>query len=137
MVFGVSGDRDASKRYDMSKEAVIGSEVVIITDHQPRTEDAASIRKVLHDAALDVKPDIEIYEIVPPEDAIRKAVALAGAEDSIFWAGPGHQNYREIMGVKHSFSARQAARDALEEYGWKARPWPSGYGPQGYEVEYS
>ena len=137
MVFGVSGDRDASKRYDMSKEAVNGSEVVIITDHQPRTEDAASIRKVLYEAALDVNPSVEIYEIVPPEDAVRKAVSLATAEDSIFWAGPGHQNYREIMGVKHSFSARQSARDALVENGWHARPWSEGYGPQGYEVEYN
>jgi UDP-N-acetylmuramoyl-L-alanyl-D-glutamate--2,6-diaminopimelate ligase len=59
-----------------------------------------------------------LYEIGAPEDAIRKAVSLAGPGDSILWAGPGHQDYRDIQGVRTPYSARQEARDALREAGW-------------------
>jgi UDP-N-acetylmuramoyl-L-alanyl-D-glutamate--2,6-diaminopimelate ligase len=41
MVFGADGDRDASKRPAMSRVAAEGSDVLVITDHHPRFEDAA------------------------------------------------------------------------------------------------
>ena len=60
----------------------------------------------------------EIYEVSPPEQAIRHAVGLAKEGDSILWAGPGHQDYREIRGVRTEYSARDEARAALREAGW-------------------
>jgi UDP-N-acetylmuramoyl-L-alanyl-D-glutamate--2,6-diaminopimelate ligase len=71
------------------------------------------------DAARDARPKLEIYEVSPPEAAIRKAVALAKPGDAILWAGPGHQDYRDIRGVRTVYSARKEARDALAENGWK------------------
>jgi len=118
MVFGADGDRDASKRPAMAQVAAEGCDVLVITDHHPRFEDPASIRKTLFDAAVSARPDIEIYEVSPPESAIRKAVSIAEPGDAILWAGPGHQDYRDIKGVRTPYSARQEARDALRENGW-------------------
>jgi len=118
MVFGADGDRDASKRDDMARVAAEGSDILVITDHHPRFEDPAAIRATLMDAARRARPELELYEVSPPEKAIRHAVSLAGEGDSILWAGPGHQDYREIKGVRTPYSARDEARQALREAGW-------------------
>jgi UDP-N-acetylmuramoyl-L-alanyl-D-glutamate--2,6-diaminopimelate ligase len=118
MVFGADGDRDATKRPAMAQIAAEGCDVLVITDHHPRFEDPASIRKTLVEAAREARPNLEIYEVSPPEAAIRKAVSLAEPGDSILWAGPGHQDYRDIRGVRTPYSARHEAREALKENGW-------------------
>ncbi|CAN5425269.1 UDP-N-acetylmuramoyl-L-alanyl-D-glutamate--2,6-diaminopimelate ligase [soil metagenome] len=119
MVFGADGDRDATKRHEMARVAAQGSDILVITDHHPRFEDAASIRAtLLEGAALAKDQPQEIYEVSPPEDAIKKAVSLAREGDSILWAGPGHQDYRDIRGVRTPYSARELAREALREAGW-------------------
>ena len=64
------------------------------------------------------RSEAELHEVSPPEKAIRAAVALAKEGDSILWAGPGHQDYRDIEGVRTPYSARDEARDALRENGW-------------------
>jgi UDP-N-acetylmuramoyl-L-alanyl-D-glutamate--2,6-diaminopimelate ligase len=119
MVFGADGDRDASKRPDMAKVAARGSDVLVITDHHPRFEDPASIRKTLLEAARSERPELELYEVSPPEAAIRKAVSIAKPADAIYWAGPGHQDYRDIRGVRTPYSARAEARAALKEHGYQ------------------
>ena len=119
MLFGADGDRDASKRPAMATEAVLNSDILVITDHHPRFEDPDSIRATLVAAARQARPDAEIYEVSPPEDAIVKAVSLAQPGDSILWAGPGHQDYRDIKGVRTPYSARALARQALKDAGWK------------------
>jgi UDP-N-acetylmuramoyl-L-alanyl-D-glutamate--2,6-diaminopimelate ligase len=118
MVFGADGDRDASKRPDMARIAAENADVVIITDHHPRFENPVTIRRVLFDSAKAAVPERELYEVSPPEQAIRKAVQLAQPGDSILWAGPGHQDYRDIQGKRTVYSAREQARQALKEAGW-------------------
>ena len=119
MVFGADGDRDATKRHEMARVAADGSDILVITDHHPRFEDAASIRATLLEGARLAEHQPELYEVSPPEQAIRKAVSLAGEGDSILWAGPGHQDYRDIAGVRTPYSARDEARAALREAGWE------------------
>lgn len=118
MLFGADGDRDASKRPAMAQVAVENSDVLVVTDHHPRFEDPTSIRATLVAAARASRPDGEIYEVSPPEDAIIKAVSLVGPGDAILWAGPGHQDYRDIRGVRTPYSARALARAALKSAGW-------------------
>lgn len=118
MVFGADGDRDASKRHEMARVASEHSDILVITDHHPRFEDPASIRATLVDGAALAEHQAELHEVSPPERAIRAAVALAKEGDSILWAGPGHQDYRDIEGVRTPYSARDEARDALREAGW-------------------
>ena len=118
MLFGADGDRDTSKRPEMARVAAAGSDILVVTDHHPRFEDPDSIRATLVNAARDAYPEHEIHEVSPPEAAIRAAVALADEGDSILWAGPGHQDYRDIKGVRTPYSAREEARAALREAGW-------------------
>ena len=119
MVFGADGDRDTSKRHEMGRVAADGSDILVVTDHHPRFEDAASIRATLLEGAALAEHQPQILEVSPPEQAIRAAVALAGEGDSILWAGPGHQDYRDIAGVRTPYSAREEARAALREAGWE------------------
>jgi UDP-N-acetylmuramoyl-L-alanyl-D-glutamate--2,6-diaminopimelate ligase len=118
MVFGADGDRDASKREEMGRVAADGSDILVITDHHPRFEDPESIRRELLAGAALAEHQPDILEVSPPERAIRAAVALAREGDSILWAGPGHQDYRDIRGVRTPYSARDEARAALREAGW-------------------
>jgi UDP-N-acetylmuramoyl-L-alanyl-D-glutamate--2,6-diaminopimelate ligase len=102
----------------MAQVAAAGSDILVITDHHPRFEDPTSIRAGLEKAARESYPNHEIYNVSPPEAAIRKAVSLATTGDAILWAGPGHQDYRDIRGVRTPYSARKEAREALKEHGW-------------------
>lgn len=129
MLFGADGDRDATKRHDMGRTAVEGSDILVVTDHHPRFEDPDSIRATLIEGARRARPDAEIYEYSPPEAAIEAAVDLVGEGDAILWAGPGHQDYRDIRGVRTPYSARELARRALEARGWPVPEphWPVPY----------
>ncbi len=117
-VFGADGDRDPSKRPAMAQVGAQGCDVLVVTDHHPRFEDPTSIRAVLVAAARAARPELPIFEVSPPEAAIRKAVSLASEGDAILWCGPGHQDYRDIQGVRTPYSARHEAREALKEHGW-------------------
>jgi len=118
MVCGASGDRDPSKRAEMGRVASELSDVLIVTDHHSRTEDPAAIRAALVAGAGTAEHPAELHEVVPPEQAIRLAISLAGDGDSIVWAGPGHLDYRDVGGEKLPFSARDIARRALADAGW-------------------
>ncbi|MCK6066958.1 MULTISPECIES: Mur ligase family protein [Microbacterium] len=129
MLFGADGDRDATKRHDMGRTAVEGSDILVLTDHHPRFEDPDSIRATLREGALRARPDAQIHEFSPPERAIVEAVALVGEGDAILWAGPGHQDYRDIRGRRTPYSARELARRALRAAGWPVPDptWPVPY----------
>ncbi|MEV4774447.1 Mur ligase family protein [Microbacterium sp. LWH12-1.2] len=129
MLFGADGDRDASKRFDMARTAVEGSDILVVTDHHPRFENPESIRATLIEGARIARPDAEIHEYSPPERAIVAAVGLVGEGDAILWAGPGHQDYRDIRGMRTPYSARELARRALRAAGWPvpASRWPVPY----------
>lgn len=129
MVFGADGDRDATKRHDMGRTAVLGSDILIVTDHHPRHENPDAIRSVLVEGARRARPDAEILEFTPPERAILEAVKLVGPGDAILWAGPGHQDYRDIRGMRTPYSARELSRRALRAAGWPVPDphWPVPY----------
>lgn len=119
MVFGADGDRDVTKREEMGRIASELGDVVIVTDFHPRSEDPQTIRDALLAGARTAAHPAELHEIAEPSAAIAAAVAMSGEGDTILWAGPGHEDYRELAdGVKIPESARELARDALREAGW-------------------
>lgn len=85
LVFGAGGDRDTGKREPMGQAAAAGADVVIVTDDNPRNEDAAAIRAEVLKGAPDAT------EIGGRREAIAAAVAMAGAEDIVLIAGKGHE----------------------------------------------
>jgi len=119
MVFGADGNRDTTKRAAMGAIAARGADVVVITDFHPRYEDPAAIRAALIAGAREAVPDVELYEVADPRTAFRTALGLAAPGDSILYAGPGHENYHEVNGVKIPYSARDDSRLALREAGWQ------------------
>ena len=92
-VFGAGGDRDQGKRAQMGTVASRSSDVVIVTDDNPRSEDPAQIRKdVLAGAA-------GATEIAGRREAIAEAIRIARAGDIILLAGKGHET-GQIIGDK-------------------------------------
>ncbi|NNM76190.1 UDP-N-acetylmuramoyl-L-alanyl-D-glutamate--2,6-diaminopimelate ligase [Sphingomonas sp. ID1715] len=85
IVFGAGGDRDQGKRPEMGRVASRVGDLVIVTDDNPRTEDAALIRREILAGAPDAR------EIAGRREAIAEAVAIAGADDVILLAGKGHE----------------------------------------------
>ncbi len=118
MVFGADGDRDTLKRPELGAIAARLADTVIVTDYHPRSEDPALIRAALLAGARSARPEGDIREVSDPARAVRAAVALAKTGDVVFYAGPGHENYREIAGRKVSFNAREEVRAALSEAGY-------------------
>ncbi len=91
-VFGCGGDRDRGKRAIMGRIAVEKSDVVIVTDDNPRTEDPAAIRfEVLVGA-------IGAHDIADRAAAIEAAVGRMGSGDVVVVAGKGHET-GQIVGA--------------------------------------
>lgn len=101
-VVGAGGDRDKTKRPEMAQEAILGSDKVILTSDNPRTEDPA---KIIKDMEAGVEPQWKnkVVSIVNRREAIKTAVLIAQPGDIILIAGKGHENYQEVNGVKHHF----------------------------------
>lgn len=92
-VFGAGGDRDTGKRAEMGAVAARLSDRVFVTDDNPRSEDPAAIRAAIMSAAPGA------IEVAGRREAIRTAVAEAGAGDIILLAGKGHEQ-GQIVGDK-------------------------------------
>ena len=84
-VFGAGGDRDAGKRPEMGAVAARLSDIVIVTDDNPRSEDPGAIRRAIIGGAPNAT------EIAGRREAIAEAVRMAAAGDIILVAGKGHE----------------------------------------------
>lgn len=101
-VIGAGGDRDPGKRQDMTRAALHGSEQVILTSDNPRTENPEHILDDL-EAAVTPADQARVLRITDRRAAIKTAVTLARPGDVVLVAGKGHERYQEINGVKHHF----------------------------------
>jgi UDP-N-acetylmuramoyl-L-alanyl-D-glutamate--2,6-diaminopimelate ligase len=111
-VVGAGGCRDHGKRPLMAQEAAKGSDRVILTSDNPRTEDPASILAMMADGLTDEQRATTL-QILDRREAIRTAVALAQPGDVVAILGKGHENYQEINGVRNHFDDREVASEAL------------------------
>ena len=84
-VFGAGGDRDQGKRPQMGAVATRMSDVVIVTDDNPRSEDPAAIRADIMTGAPGAT------EVGGRREAIAEAIRIARAGDIILVAGKGHE----------------------------------------------
>jgi len=84
-VFGAGGDRDQGKRPEMGAVATRLSDVVIVTDDNPRSEDPARIRADIMAGAPGAT------EVGGRREAIAEAIRVAAAGDIILVAGKGHE----------------------------------------------
>jgi UDP-N-acetylmuramoyl-L-alanyl-D-glutamate--2,6-diaminopimelate ligase len=114
VVFGCGGDRDKGKRPLMGKAAAANADIVIVTDDNPRTEDAATIRA----EALAGAPGAR--EIAGRAAAIREAVAGLGPGDMLIVAGKGHETGQIVGTEVHPFSDKDEAVAAAVALGGRA-----------------
>ena len=84
-VFGAGGDRDQGKRPEMGAVATRLSDLVIVTDDNPRGEDPARIRADILAGAPGAT------EVGGRREAIAEAIRIARAGDIILVAGKGHE----------------------------------------------
>lgn len=109
-VIGAGGDRDKTKRPEMTKEALLASDKVILTSDNPRTENPAQIIKDM-EAGVELQFKNKVVSIENRKDAIKTAVLIAQPGDIILVAGKGHENYQEINGVKHHFDDKELIKE--------------------------
>jgi UDP-N-acetylmuramoyl-L-alanyl-D-glutamate--2,6-diaminopimelate ligase len=111
-VLGCGGDRDAAKRPLMAAAAEQHAHHVVLTSDNPRSEDPQTI---LNHMLAGLKQASKAIVITDRAQAIAHTVLHARAQDVVLVAGKGHEDYQEILGVKHPFSDVQHARDALAQ----------------------
>ena len=92
IVFGAGGDRDQGKRPEMGAVASRLSDVVIVTDDNPRGEDPAKIRAEILAGAPGAT------EIAGRREAIAEAIKIARSGDIVLVAGKGHEQ-GQIIGA--------------------------------------
>lgn len=108
VVFGCGGNRDTSKRAIMGRIATEVADAVVITDDNPRFEEASLIRKQILAAAPNA------IEIGDRKEAIVSTINKLRNDDILLIAGKGHENYQIIANNKIFFDDAIIAVEAIE-----------------------
>jgi UDP-N-acetylmuramoyl-L-alanyl-D-glutamate--2,6-diaminopimelate ligase len=108
-VFGCGGDRDRGKRPIMGEIATRMADTVIVTDDNPRTEDARSIRAEILAGAPGAR------EIADRAEAIQAGARLLRPGDVLLIAGKGHETGQIVGGTVIPFSDHEVARALITE----------------------
>ncbi len=111
VVFGCGGDRDKGKRPEMGRVAVDKADIAIVTDDNPRSEDAAEIRRQVLAGARGAR------EIGDRATAIAEAVAMLEKGDVLLVAGKGHETGQTVGATVIPFSDHEAVAAALRAEG--------------------
>jgi UDP-N-acetylmuramoyl-L-alanyl-D-glutamate--2,6-diaminopimelate ligase len=113
VTFGCGGDRDPYKRPIMGKIAGQYSDAQIITDDNPRGEDAALIRREILRHCSNAQEFPDRYA------ALKHSITRLGKNDGVLIAGKGHEQFQLVKNQKIPFDDRQIARDIILESGGK------------------
>jgi len=101
-VVGCGGDRDRTKRPEMAQIAAEGSDKVVLTSDNPRTENPDAILDEM-EAGLTPQQLCHTVRITDRRQAIRTACMMAKEGDIVLVAGKGHETYQEVNGVRSHF----------------------------------
>lgn len=104
-VFGAGGDRDRGKRPLMGKIATSMSDLVIVTDDNPRSEEPAHIRAEVMTGAPGAR------DVGGRREAIAEAIRIAREGDIVLVAGKGHETGQIIGDKVHPFDDVLVARE--------------------------
>jgi UDP-N-acetylmuramoyl-L-alanyl-D-glutamate--2,6-diaminopimelate ligase len=115
-LFGCGGDRDRTKRPKMGLAAGAGSDFVVATSDNPRSEEPLAILAEIEPGlkSSGVRYVIEIDRAV----AIRLALKEAKAGDVVLLAGKGHEKEQIIGFSATPFDDVEIALSALREMGY-------------------
>lgn len=116
-LFGCGGDRDRTKRPLMARAAGEGSDFVVLTSDNPRSEDPQAIIA----EALPGLTKTGSRHVIEPDrrEAIAIAINEARLGDIVLIAGKGHEKYQITRGGTFPFDDVQVAREALTRAGYQ------------------
>jgi UDP-N-acetylmuramoyl-L-alanyl-D-glutamate--2,6-diaminopimelate ligase len=115
-VFGCGGDRDRAKRPLMGEAAGRGSDFVVLTSDNPRSEDPLAI---INDAMVGLQRAGAKYAVeVDRRTAIAMAIAEARPGDIVLIAGKGHEKVQVTREGSRPFDDVEVARQALHAAGY-------------------
>jgi UDP-N-acetylmuramoyl-L-alanyl-D-glutamate--2,6-diaminopimelate ligase len=125
-LFGCGGWKDRTKRPVMGEAAGRLSDLTILSNDNPKTEDPL---KIISDIVVGLQKANGKYMIEPDrEKAIRLAMGQALPGDIILLAGKGHENYQILADRTLEFDDREQARNALRERGYEQPLSGPGFG---------
>jgi UDP-N-acetylmuramoyl-L-alanyl-D-glutamate--2,6-diaminopimelate ligase len=110
-VLGCGGDRDSSKRSLMGKALHEGCDVAIFTSDNPRSEEPAQILVEMVGALSVMTPSAVIEDRAA---AIKYAVSIAAAGDTVVILGKGHESGQEVHGTITPFDDRLQLAQEIE-----------------------
>jgi UDP-N-acetylmuramoyl-L-alanyl-D-glutamate--2,6-diaminopimelate ligase len=116
-LFGCGGDRDRGKRPKMGRAAGEGSDFVVVTSDNPRSEDPLAI---IEDSLAGLRATGTRYTA---EQDRHKAIVLALSEakpgDIVLLAGKGHERTQVTREGEFPFDDRQVASEELNRMGYR------------------
>jgi len=118
-VFGCGGDRDRAKRPLMGDAAGRGSDFVVLTSDNPRSEDPLAI---INDAMVGLQRSGTRYKVQPDrKTAIATAIGEAGSGDIILIAGKGHEKVQITRDGSIPFDDVEVAHKILRDAGYDCK----------------
>jgi UDP-N-acetylmuramoyl-L-alanyl-D-glutamate--2,6-diaminopimelate ligase len=116
-VFGCGGDRDRAKRPLMGEAAGRGSDFVVLTSDNPRSEDP---RAIINDALVGLQRSGTKYSIEPDrKTAIALAIRETAPGDIVLIAGKGHEKVQISRQGPIPFDDVEVAREVLRTAGYE------------------
>lgn len=109
VLFGCGGDRDTGKRPQMGKIANDLADIVIVTDDNPRNEDASQIRAEI------LKTCPNGVDIADRKEAIKHGIKLLSPGDILLLAGKGHEHYQIIGDEVIEFDDRSVVKEVISK----------------------
>jgi UDP-N-acetylmuramoyl-L-alanyl-D-glutamate--2,6-diaminopimelate ligase len=118
-LFGCGGDRDRAKRPLMGEAAGAGSDFVVLTSDNPRSEDPIAI---MNDALVGLQKTGTKYSLEPDRGkAIASALRQAASGDIVLLAGKGHENVQVTREGEIPFDDVDVARANLKALGYDCK----------------
>src|ERR1700685_2115468 len=115
-VFGCGGDRDRAKRPLMGEAGGRGSDFVVLTSDNPRSEDPLAI---INDAMVGLQRSGTKYKVEPDRKAaIALAIGEAGPGDIVLIAGKGHEKVQVTREGSIPFDDVEVVRQVLRDSGY-------------------
>ncbi len=111
LVFGCGGERDRSKRPEMTRIASRLADFIIMTADNPRHE---TPEQILEDMKKGLAKGVKAEIIPERERAIGRGVELLAKGDLLLITGKGHETGQEIAGQINPFDDRKVARQAID-----------------------
>jgi UDP-N-acetylmuramoyl-L-alanyl-D-glutamate--2,6-diaminopimelate ligase len=122
-VFGSAGERDLAKRPLQGEVAARHSDIVILTDEDPRGEDPSAILEQIAEGCRRGKPGIHeeagLARIPDRREAITRALSLAEAGDTVLLLGKGHESSIIYPHGPVPWLDARVAGEILERMGWR------------------